>query len=248
MNRFCLVVWIVACLVSTSVWALQFPSSMSSDQVSQLSKLIGTNTASKVIGSPYAIGGHDGLELGMSLEWLDLNDIKNLGSGVEHHQDLRFSRIMIGKGLYYDVDVFWHFSPLSFGNNFKDFGVLLRWGFYHPDNGPWTVSLVFSSNSMNLNDVYFNNNLGADLVLGFNRYRWSVYAGLGVLKSFSRINPYLNGQAITASGMRERYDHGAFRTQLGAQYSFGEKMRYYTGIQFDQVSEFSAGVKLGTRF
>ena len=51
-ESFCLVVWIVACLVSTSVWALQFPSSMSSDQVSQLSKLIGTNTASKVIGSP----------------------------------------------------------------------------------------------------------------------------------------------------------------------------------------------------
>src|SRR5580692_1102541 len=96
--------------------AFDIPSGLLQPDRQQIVRTLGFDTATKMLDNPYPLGGFSGFEVGLSMEYIDIRDIRTLGcapgsagcrnTSISDETELRYSRLTIGKGLYDDVDVF----------------------------------------------------------------------------------------------------------------------------------------------
>lgn len=180
-------------LVSFAAPAFEIPKGLKAADREEVVRILGLNSATKVLSNPYPLGGYSGFEVGYSVEFVNVRDIRRLGCQPSEpgcpNQDLpdetewRYSRLTIGKGLYNDVDVFFSAVAPAGGVRMSDYGGMLRWSVYQAEFLPINVSVIAHGNQMNFNDSFVNRNIGGEVMVGVNVDNFALYFGGGYLES-----------------------------------------------------------------
>ena len=183
--------FLFAILFSFSAHAFEIPKGLTSSDRNEVVRTVGLNSANKLLTNPYPLGGYSGFEIGYSMEFVNVRDIRRLGctpgapgcANTQYSDDTewRFSRLTIGKGLYEDVDMFFSFIPPTGPDRVSDYGGFLRWSFFQAQFLPINVSALLHYNQLNYEDIFMNRNMGAEILAGVNVDNFALYFGGGVV-------------------------------------------------------------------
>lgn len=180
-------------LPTSMVHAFEIPKGLNESDRMQVVRTLGTNVSTKMLDNPYPLGGYSGFEVGMSAEIIDIRDLRRIGcapgspgcanAAYSDENEWRFTRFTIGKGLYQDIDMFFHFLLPMGGSNISDYGGALRWSIFQAKFLPINVSLVGHFDQLNYRNSFTNRNLGAELMVGVNVDNFALYFGGGSIHS-----------------------------------------------------------------
>jgi hypothetical protein len=173
--------------------AFDIPKGLDADDRLEIVRTLGLNTATKMLNNPYPLGGYSGFELGYSIEYVNIRDIRRLGctpgsagcgnSRYADETEWRYSRLTIGKGLYNDLDVFFNFIPPVGGVHVSDYGGALRWSFYQARFLPINLAAIVHFDQLNYGDSFINHNFGGELMVGVNVDSFALYFGGGEIQA-----------------------------------------------------------------
>lgn len=202
--------WLWLCLLAcTPARSLEIPKGLSAEDREEVVRIIGLNSASKALSNPYPLGGYSGFEIGYSVEFVNVRDVRRLGcqpgvgscanTKLSDETEWRYSRLTIGKGLYKDVDVFFSFIAPTGGVKMSDYGGTLRWSFYQAEFLPINLSMLVHGNQLNFNDSFMDRNVGAEIMAGVNVDNFALYFGGGYLESTGTFIGGAAGASCTAN-------------------------------------------------
>lgn len=174
-------------LAAFSADAFELPKGLTESDRREVVRTLGHNSAPKTLSNPYPLGGYSGFEVGYSVEFVNVRDIRRIGnasSGTDYSNqtEWKYSRLTIGKGLYNDIDLFFSFMPPVGNMRVSDYGGELRWSFYQAEFLPISLSLIGYFNNLNFNDTFMNRNIGGELMAGVNVNNFALYFGGGWLE------------------------------------------------------------------
>jgi hypothetical protein len=231
--------WIIVSLC----FALEIPEQLTSnDQVKTL-EVIGLGTATKFLSNAYPLGGYSGLEISMTIENLNTKEIANLGSTAKQTENSNYPTITIGKGIYNNSDIFFHFIPSSKTSGISKFGFSYRWSFYQAQFLPINFSLIAHGNSANLKNKIFTNNIGIDLITGLNLSQFSFFLGGGYTNSKGRFAGGTGG--VTDTGLSTTQEVESSHFMFGSTYNFEP---IFIGVSMDRYKDIVYSFKAGFLF
>lgn len=246
---------------SFAINAVEIPKQLSSSDRSEVTRLLGLNTSHKLLTNPYPLGGYSGVEIGISLEVIDIQDLSRLGCdpGVgscpgtsrSEEKELRYPRISIGKGLYNDVDVFFNFIPPSEGAALSDFGGSLRWGFYQAQYLPIVLSLLIHGNQINVEDTFANRTLGSEIIAGITVNDFAIYFGGGFLEATGQFMCGNSDDGVVLDSDPACKEGKAEHTEHASHSVVGITLQYFdlfAAAQIDRYRDPVFSAKLGVRF
>lgn len=232
--------------------ALTLPKDLTSSDRRQMLNTLGTSLGIKNLSNPYPLGGHSGVEIGVSLELIDTSGLSTLGAQTERQPELAVSRLSLGKGLYNNVDVFVQWIPYSGSTQMSDFGGLLRWKFFESEELPIHFSLLTYANQSNFSDSFLSFSMGADLMVAMTASDFSVFFGFGVVEAEGQfrargntaiINPSDPALAAGAEVLKQKRRDG--HSFFGLSYNLS---RFFLALQMDRYGDTVYSAKIGTRF
>lgn len=222
---------------------LELPTQLtSSDQIRSL-EILGLGTTAKFLSNAYPLGGYSGLELSLSASSFDTKEISTLGAGAPQTDMVYFPTITIGKGIYNNSDLFFHFIPASKTAGLSSFGFSFRWSFYQALFLPLNFSMVAHGNSSNIESKMITRNLGFDLMMGLSLSQFSFFLGGGWANSAGKFTG--GTQGITASGNSENQKVESSHFMFGATYNFEP---FFIALSIDRYKEEVYSTKVGFLF
>lgn len=250
--------WLLTILIGVSqsaTFALDIPKGLTQSDRQEVLNLFGLNTSSKLLTDPYALGGYSGLEIGVALEIIDTRSLANLGAKNTKNEDqFIYPRITVGKGLYDDLDIFFHFIPPTPGTQVSQYGAMARWSFYQFKFVPISVSAVLSGSQINVQDSLVNQSYGLDLVAGISMNDLSIYFGAGNVKvegefmggtTGDGVVPPNDPALITSVTNTVRESISEIHTVIGISAHFDN---LFAAAQIDHYRDQVISTKLGVRF
>lgn len=230
---------------SNTIWAaIQIPRNLTKEDRQEVVRILGVGTSSKLLSDPYPLGGYSGVEVGLSIESLPIDDLSRLGDKTEPQSRFLYPKISIGKGLYNDIDMFVHFIPYSESTGLSEYGAILRWAFYQAAFMPASFSAVVHTNSSNVGNVFTSQSYGIDLVTGINVTSFSLYFGGGKVWAVGRFIGGSNGY-LSNTNQPEFETVDSIHTVIGGAYNF---YPFTFALEIDQYSQTVFCGKLGARF
>lgn len=215
-------------------------------------EILGFGTAGKVLSNPYPLGGYYGIEMALSFEAVDVRGLSELGdlSGAqaEPQDELVYPTLSFGKGIYGNIDVFFHFIPFIERISLSKFGGLLRWGFFQSNRWPVNLSAVLQAGSSNIDNKIITTSYGYAVVGSFQLWDFSLFAGAGrtqVKGRFMGDSEGANDSGITDSGLTEQEESGEAHTFFGVSYQ--PEPIFFT-FEVDRIADTSYGLRMGFRF
>lgn len=244
-------------------WAsLTIPRNLSANDRDTVTRTLGLTTSSKLLTNPYPLGGYSGVEIGVSLEFIDTEALNRLGcepgtSGCPNtetptNREFTFPRVTVGKGLYHDLDVFMHFAPPVEAIDLSDFGFQVRWSFYKAKFLPLSLAINAHANQLNVDNKFTNQNYGAMLSAGVNVNDFALYFGTGFVSAESQFTCGTSGDAVvddsdsvcTGRGVVENNQYGS-HSVVGLSFEF---LDMFAAAQIDRYRDPVFSGKLGVRF
>jgi hypothetical protein len=224
--------------------AVQIPTGLTKTDRQEALRIIGFGTSSKILSDPYPLGGYDGLEAGISVELLPAGDLGHLGAGLTDPQsDIAFPKFTIGKGLYNNLDLFFHFIPYNQKSELSQWGGTVRWGFYQAFYLPLSTSINLHFNSSNISNLLTSQTVGADIIGGINADNVALYAGGGPLRSSGS---FLGGTSgVTDSNSLELESVTGLHFVVGATVHLAQM---FIATQIDHYTQTLFSAKIGLRF
>jgi hypothetical protein len=234
----------VSLSASTAYAAIQLPKSLTHNDREEVLRIIGFGTSSKILSDPYPLGGYAGLEVAASVETLPTEDIARLGAKLASpQQDVSFPKFTIGKGLYNNLDFFFHFIPYNQQSELSQWGGIVRWGFYQATFLPLSASLLVHMNYANVSNLMNERALGSDLIGGINVKNVSLFCGIGYIQA---AGTFLGGPAgITDSDSLETESVIGMHTVVGANVHIGD---FFFAAEMDRYTQPVVSTKVGFRF
>lgn len=248
--------------------AFEIPKGLSAGDRKEVIRTIGMNSANKMLSNPYPLGGYSGLEVGYSVEFVNVRDIRRLGcapgspgcgnTGYSDETEWRYSRFTVGKGLYRDIDLFFSFIPPTGDVNVSDYGGMARWSFYQAQFLPINLSALVAFNNLNFNDKFMNQNLGAELLAGVNVDNFALYFGGGLIESrgtfIGQDAAGVCGEDCTVSGVDadlNQTTHTVSNRVRETHTVVGLSLHYenlFAAAQVDRYRDAVYSLKIGLRF
>ena len=205
--------------------------------------ILGFGSASKLLSSPYPMGGYSGVELGFSSEYIPMADVATLGAKTNNRSDLNYFNLTVGKGLYYNIDLLVQFIPMPQDESVSGYGAQLRWGFFEASFMPATLSFVINGSSTNFNNVLGTETTGADLVGAVSMRDVSLFVGIGQARTFGTFIGGTGG--VTDSGNSEGADVSSAHTVFGVSVKMSQ---VFLAMEVDRYVQSTYAGKLGVRF
>lgn len=231
-------------LIASSSWAsIDLPQNMSKGDRETSLRILGFGTSDKILSDPYPLGGYSGFEFGVSVSDIPTDNIKNLGNKLSSGQnDVSYTSISIGKGLYNNFDVFLNFTPYMQTIQMSQFGAQVRWSFYQAETLPFNLSILLNGNSSNIGNQVSLRTIGGDLIGGLNVNRVALYSGIG---SITSAGDFLGGpKGVTDSGYQESESVMGLHLLLG----FNVKLvDFFISAQVDHYQDTVYSGKFGLR-
>lgn len=223
--------------------ALDIPTGLQESELDDVAKILGFNTSNKFLSNPYPLGGYSGLEVGVSLEIIDVEELSYLGNKTDTQSEFRFNRITVGKGIYNNFDIYLDFVPFSKSNQVSEYGGMLKWGFYQAKFLPFSAAMLAHMSTINIQDSFVCQNVGGDMMVGVNVNHFSLYFGGGYVRASTLFTQSILGFTVTGNG--------TYKETFSSNHSF-------VGVNLDFLNMFVAGqidryvdpvysVKLGIR-
>lgn len=206
-------------------------------------EVLGFGSAAKVLASPYPLGGYSGVEVSMTTEFIPMSDVAVLASKTNARSDLNYFNLVIGKGLYYNLDLVIQFVPMPQDQSLSGFGGQLRWDFYQAGFMPADLSLVFHGSSTNFYNVLSTETSGVDLLASVNMTDFSLFFGFGQSRS---VGSFIGGtDGVTDSGLAENSDVYSPHTLFGINIKMSD---FFVALEVDRFVQSTYSGKVGFRF
>ncbi len=222
----------------SKVWGFVLPTQLNQEGKLKVVDILSFGTLTKLNSNPYPLGGYSGLEIGFSQEAIASSKLSQLGAEDSSSGYFTYANLSIGKGFYSNWDIFLSFAPFGQGIQSQIYGLMFRWCFW---NSPvYRFSAVLHANGTNIQNKYFSEGSGFDLVSSATWRDFDAYLGLGpasVSATFSN--------ALLAPGEDARIARGALRHYYGVSYRWDE---YFFALESHTVREKVYSLKLGLRF
>ncbi len=223
---------------------VDIPTGLDRGDRREIVRILGLASGGKILSDPYPLGGYQGLEVGVSVENLPVEDLGRLGNSLATPQkDVAYPKLAIGKGLYDNIDLFVHFIPYSEKTEISQYGGTLRWGAYQAKFLPLSLSLLAHFNNANFSNLLLTRTIGADVIGGINVDTVALFVGGGPVQSRGRFAG--GAQGITDSGFLESETAKGFHTVIGANVQIS---RAFLTAQIDRYVTTVYSAKLGLRF
>ncbi len=142
-------------------------------------QILGFGSASKILSSPFPLGGHPGFEVGLTTEYLQVQDLASLGDKSTRNRELNFNSFSVAKGLFYNIDAAFQFTPAFQKEDVSSYAGQVRWGFYEFPFIPGGLSLVINRSDTNYGNLLNTRTTGQDLVATVVVEDVSLYFGVG---------------------------------------------------------------------
>ncbi len=219
------------------------PKALSKTDREMILEVLGFGSAAKLLSSPYPLGGYSGVELSLSSEFIPMADVAVLAAKTSARSDLNYLNLVIGKGLYYNVDILVQFIPMPQDNAISGFGGQLRWGFYQAGFMPANFSLVLHGASTNFYNVLGAETSGMDMIASVNMKDFSLFFGLGQARS---VGAFIGGtEGITDTGATENSDVYSPHTVFGISIKLSD---LFLALEVDRFVQSTYAGKVGFRF
>lgn len=230
-------------LISGVAWSATLPKNLSASERETTLNILGFGAASKLLSSPYPLGGFQGVEVGFTSEFIPLSEVASLGAKSPSRTDLNYFNLTIGKGLFYNVDVLLHFIPMPQDESISGYGGQVRWGFYETKFMPAALSLVIHGSGTNFSNVLSAETSGLDLVGSVNMRDVSLFFGTGQARS---VGSFVGGAGgVTDSGNTEATDVSSPHTVFGISVKMSN---VFLALEVDRYVQSTYAGKLGLRF
>lgn len=205
--------------------------------------ILGFGSAAKLLSSPYPLGGYDGVEVGVSSEYIPMADVASLGAKTSSRSDINYLNITLGKGLFYNVDFLLQFIPMPQDEPLSGFGGQVRWGFYEAKFMPAELSVVIHGSSVNFHNVLAAQTTGMDFVGSVNMRDVSLFFGAGQARS---VGTFIGGtDGVTDTGRTETNGVFSPHTLFGISIKMS---KVFLALQVDRYVQSNYSGKLGLRF
>lgn len=234
---------LIAVFAQSAQAGLVLPRDLSDADQRRALEILGFGTAGKILGNPYPLGGYSGVEVGLSSEYVPIDDLASLGSTTQDKGELNYYTLTFSKGLYYNVDTQVYFTPFVQGDNVSSYGGQIRWGFYEAAFFPIAFSAMIQGGGANFNNLINVTTIGADLIATVNIENLALYFGGGRVRA---IGKFVGGPGgITDNDETTEQDsvedHGVF----GVNIRFN---KFFVAFEIDRYSDSVYSGKLGMRF
>lgn len=219
------------------------PKNLSVPDQARALEILGFGSASKILNNPYPMGGYQGVEVGLSTEFIPLDDLAVLGNGSSDRGEFNYYTLTFGKGLYYNVDAFVYFSPALQSDQFKNFGAQVRWGFYEFQFFPLTLSALVHGGGANFSNLINISTFGTDLLATVNIENVAIYTGFGSVRA---VGKFIGGaDGITADQQTLETDLVETHTVFGINVNIA---KMFVAVEVDRYTDTVYGGKIGFRF
>lgn len=223
--------------------ALPIPKNLNPVDRLNAVEVLGFGTSYKVLGNPYPLGGYSGYELGVSMEFLNTEEISRLGAKAGEQPTTSYFVLSLSKGLYYGIDFSLQFSPLGQSERFSGFGGAVRWAFAEMSNQPVHFSLQASANSASFQEQINTTTQSLDFISGYIRDAWTLYGGVGLIRTsgvfIGGVNGITDDQKTATESVSSLQYFGGLSVHLSD---------YFIALQANRVVENNYALKLGARF
>ncbi len=222
---------------------IDIPQSLSKADRETSLRILGFGTSNKILSDPYPLGGYSGLEFGLSVSDFPTDALKNLGSKTNSVQnDVAYSSLSVGKGLYNNLDVFLNFTPYLQSVQMSQLGAQIRWSFYQAETLPFSMSVLFTGNSSNISNRVTVRTIGADIIGGLNVNRVALYSGVGSVQSSGE---FVGGsRGLTDSGYQESESVMGLHLLLGINIRLSD---FFLSAEADHYQDTVFSGKFGLR-
>jgi hypothetical protein len=229
--------------------SLDLPRRMSQrDRVTAL-EILGPGTSMKGLADPYPLGGYSGLEVGLSNEYINTEDISKLGSKTPDKNDISFWNLSVGKGIYNNVDMIVQFTPPT-NDAMTGYAGMVRWSFYQTPQLPSQFSLFAHVSSYNFDNLIVTQTTGAGVLASVSTAHMTFYCGIGNIKSYGTFVGGPDSASGDPSGITEEKQTfnestAMAQTLVGATFRYNQ---YFFSGEMQRFTQAFYGVKLGARF
>lgn len=182
--RFLVIVSFINLIVSTPIVFGENIKHFIPHQLSQTDRhsallLLGPATSSRVLSSPYPLGGFQGIEVSLSRQNIPFTFLNSIGDKKNDQRDLDYSTLTIGKGLYYNIDLFLSFIPMIQYDSLSHFSTQIRYQFWQSNNNFFRLSGILHSSTSNIDNQISLQSYGYDFVGTTTIDRVSLFIGIG---------------------------------------------------------------------
>ncbi len=210
--------WLFHLLIYFTNAEFNLASGLNSHNRVEVLKVLGLGSSSKNLSTLRPLGTDSGIEVGIAFEFIDTNPIKDLIDDEQTKSILYYPKIIIGKGIYDRIDLFFHFIPYTATFGLSEFGSLFRLNFYQTEAKNFYATALLHANSANFNNQLVSRNLGADLMMGYQRNAFSIFITLGWTGAYGKFVGGTNG--TTDSLVAETEEVQALHSALGMTYEW----------------------------
>lgn len=241
MVRYCL---FLSIFFSISVQAAtSLPRNLNDNESKRALQILGFGSAGKVLANPYPLGGYQGVEIGLSSEFIPAEDLAALGSKTTEKGEINYYILSFGKGIYYNLDTFLYFTPVLQSEKIQAFGGLFRWGFYEAAFFPLTLTAVLNMGGANFSNLINVNTFEVNLIATVVLDNVAIYFGGGQSRA---IGKFIGGpDGITSNQETIEHDIKEGHTLFGINININ---KMFVAFEIDRYADSFYGGKLGYRF
>ncbi|MCX7978414.1 MAG: hypothetical protein N2578_05365 [Bdellovibrionaceae bacterium] len=229
--------------IAVPVQALKLPGNLQPHEMETVTRVLGFGSSMRMASKPEPLGGWQGFELSVVSGIIPLADLKAVGTGVSEDQ-YSSTALVLGKGLFQDVDTFFQVTPFAPDFGYSGFGAQVRWSLSRPENKPFSTALVFSGSVGSFASLFSSVVTGVDFVAGFYAEDISLFLGVGQGRAIGTFTGGTGG-LIAGGASSAEVDVREAHTLLGVEVSLGDG---FVAVQADRFSQIAFSAKAGIRF
>jgi hypothetical protein len=234
---------LIGSLSSISQAVTRLPMQLDHDDQNRALEILGFGSTAKTLDNPYPLGGYSGVEIGISSEFIPVDDLSTLGDGTGDDGEYSYYTVSIGKGLYYNIDVMVYATPFVQDEDISSFGGQIRWGFYEAQFFPLSLTALAYAGGANFSNLINVTTQGFDLIGTVNVENIAIYAGYGKGRAIGNFVGGANG--ITADQQSRQIDLLEDHTMFGVNINI-QKM--FVALEINRYIESTYAGKIGFRF
>jgi hypothetical protein len=224
--------------------SIQLPSGLTQQEQLKALEILGPGTRPKTLANTYPLGGYSGFEIGITYQGINTTDLNGMGTVTQPQDFFSFPSIVIGKGIYHDVDVFLITMPYFNDIGISQYGANLRWAFYHGQQLPTLFTLAVTANSTNLNNQIIVQNVGFELIASIYVPRFTIYWGVAPTRITGFALGTVNGTGVGLSQQTELSSLSLSPLFLGASLKYED---FFWTVQIDGSNHPAYTTRLGFR-
>lgn len=234
-----LLFFIVALLSEAKI---NIPQSMDQKQRRDTLQILGPATSTRLLSSPYPLGGWDGFEVGISRHYVPMSYLSEIDKSLTFQRDIEYPILTIGKGLYYDFDLFLSIVPMIQTEAVNHFSTQIRHQFWQSEESLFKMSGLIYVGTTTLNNQLNMQSYGFDLLGNMTIEKVSIFMGLGT--SFNNGRFIGGAQGITDSQKTEVETLTLAHQLVGIEWPIDN---FFLAAQVDRFKIPYYSIKLGYR-